>query len=596
MKNNAGLKHRVASDALTGATTRGRASLGTIAPSVADVPAPPTDPPTVTIPPSPDAAPRAGEKRVRSSSSSSLSTHAPTLLGADSAQAPVTQEDITEPITAITANIGTAPEAAPEALEPASPAQTHLPGPQPAPAEHPVNEPPAAAADTDMGSERTRYEDPTTPEHRPLFFPPPHMTPTHRERRRTGSDTPPHLFEPIMHVFHHDTPALVPNPSQATEETMARLLALRSQRTRKCDPQQALTKLVPTPRDGWSRVYPAAPDFLYTNIPDATLQKWLSEDSKGKKTIVQVMRQNSWCPPQCDSTANMLARTLNAIYGTDRIRVATASEDIRGRSQQNSPFSFLVFGLTPDMAAGMIAKHCFATEFIQFLAYPLVYAATPCFIGSLGGLRNIGDDPSDINNLREDITSILLNNRRMFQALLAYATDIAAIAGDAIMDPEAATMRVLTKLTLGVLNTKTAGGIEEPTINLYLELPASTELDRAFPTFIEAAHRVCFDTPLTGTGRFFPGFNCINCRGITHPTGLCPFESEPEWMAITKPDHGDRADASSSSGAPPPPPPPPPPSSPRNPGPPPRRDTPAPSSRLPGPPFRNPKGRGSGRG
>lgn len=580
LKDNAGVKHRTPNDKAKPAT-RGRPSLN------APVPAPEAAHSATTNPAATpgaalttETAPRAGEKRIRSLSSSSLSTLTPATMGAP----PEALEHAAQPSTA-----ANTPRADQEGGQ-----NTVVPYPQPMPTGNPEGE---ASATCPASDDELEYspQTPVTPEHRPLTFPPPHMTPTSRNRRPAGSTTPPHLFEPVMHVFHHDTPRFVANPSQATAETMARLQALRSQRTRRCDPQQALTKLVPTPHDGWSRVYPATPDFLYSNIPEATLQKWLSEDSRGKKVIVQVMRQNSWCPPQCDSTANLLARTLNAVYATDKIRVATASEDVRGRSQQNAPFSFLVFGLTSEIATSMVAKHCFASEFIQFLVYPLVYAATPCYIGALGGLRNIGvdNDPSDLENLREDITSLMLHNKRMYNAILAYATDVAAASGDVIMDGYAAASRVLTRLGLGILNTKTAGGIEEPTINLYLELNASTELDRAFPTFVDAARGVCFDTAMTGTGRFFPGFICINCRGITHPTGLCPFESEPEWMAITRPDRDERTDSSSGSG--PPPPPPPPPASPRNQGPPPRRDTPAPSARLPASSLRNPKGKGPGR-
>lgn len=591
MKNNVGVKQRVASDKYTGATTRGRTSLG---PSVL---APPTE-----TNPSPDntdtaeAAPRTGEKRVRSSSSSSLSTHTPTPTAAGLDQSPAfATQKIGDPPAPSAQESETALEAsrASPALAPLT--MSYSQALQLMPTATQESEVDPTSTDSDMEQQVSSLADPTTPvtpEHRPLSFPSPHMTPTYRVPLPIGACTPPHQFEPIVHTFHLDTPAFVPNPSQATADTMARLLALRSQRTRRCDPQHALTRTVPTPTHGWPRVYPAAPDFLYTNIPEATLQKWLSEDSKGKKVIVQVMRQNSWCPPQCDTTANLLARTISAIYDSDKVRVATASEDIRGRSQQNPPYSFLVFGLTPMIAQSMVAKHCFATSLIQFLVYPLVYAATPCFIGSLGGLRNIGDDPSDAQNLREDLTMILLHNRRWYQAILAYATDVAAAAGDIIMDPDAATIRVMTKLSLGILNTKSPGGVEEPTVNLYLELPASTDLDQAFPTFIEAAHRVCFDTPLTGTGRFFTGFVCVNCRGITHPTGLCPFENEPDWVAITKPDQDDRTDPP--SGAPPPPPPPPP-GSPRNQGPTPRRDTPGSTTTLQTPSYRSSRGRGSGR-
>lgn len=422
------------------------------------------------------------------------------------------------------------------------------------------------------------------------------MTSTYAGCLNSGATPPPHHLEPVHHTFHADVPPLIPNPNhphRPTDEVLARLQALRSQRTRKCDPQDSLTAMVPTPQHGWPRVYHDRPDFLYTNLPDSTLDKWLAADNNGKKIIVQVMRQNSWCSPQCDATANLTVKTLEAIYGFEGIKVATASEQIRGCSQQNAPFSFLVFGLSAYVAEKILEKHCIATEHIQFLAYPLIYAATPSHLGSVSGLRNIGDNPDDMETLCDDLANLLLDNKRMFKALTTYAEDVAETAGDAIMDREAAALGLIFKFYIETLETKSHGGIEEPTINLFLELPASAELDKAFPMLVEAATRIAFETPLCGTGRFFPGYLCFSCRGRTHPTGLCPFEAIEGWAGITRPDRGDppAPPPPSHPGAPPPPP------SPRNPGPPPsRRDNQASSSKLPAPSFRASRRRPSGRG
>lgn len=570
MKDNAGIKHRVAGDKVTRAVARGRASTGTQSDLLAVAP---TDLPPAesiadsTVDPTPTEEPNAGEKRVRSGSVSSLSA----LSAAETTVAGAGDLD--------------GPEAL--AIDPVTPTRAQDADlPLPAPTEGLAVTSDAMPASPDLGGTQTTAQDP--PSTQPIRPQTPD-SPTYRRPRREGEATPAHRLEPLGHVFHHDTPAIYPNPNRVTDVTLERLHVLRTQRIRKCDPQTALVNIVPTPRHGWPRIYPAAPDFLYANLPDATLDKWLTADGKGEKVIVQVMRQNSWCAPQCDTTANLLVRTIEGIFGAEKVRVATASEDVRGRSQQNAPFSFLVFGLTAEVAAKLLDRHCFATELIQFLAYPLIYAATPCFLGSLGGLRNIGDDPSEIAFLQEDIVELMLDNRRMYQAILAYAQDVAALAGDSIMDPIDAANRVLSKLSLGVLDTKSSGGIEEPTINIFLELPASYELDRAFPILVDAAKRITFDTAYMGTGRFFAGFACHNCRGTTHPTGMCSFEYVPEWEAITRPDRVEPSGPSSSSQPTAPAP------SPRTAGPTPRRDAHPGSSKLAAPSFRAAKGHTNGR-
>lgn len=186
--------------------------------------------------------------------------------------------------------------------------------------------------------------------------------------------------------------------------------------------------MVSIPRNGWPRIFPPTPDHLYTNIPETTLNKWFTDTGKGHKVVVQVMRQNSWCTPQCDTTADLVARTIEAIYNIDKVRVATTSKAVRGCSQQNAPYSFLVFGLPENVAHLMVAQHCYMTELIQFLAFPLIHAATPCFLGSISGLRNIQDDPRDLETLRDNILTLLTDNYRMFSAVLEYATEVAGEA------------------------------------------------------------------------------------------------------------------------------------------------------------------------
>lgn len=381
-KDNAGGRHRMLNDS-TRAATRSRGSLS----SAATVPGTPGDAPAPAEPtiPSPTPAaladePRTGGKRVRSDSASSLST-----------------QPITSP--AITSNLATSLDGAPTP----TPVDTQGEAPPHVIAEDASRTHPAPAADAPRTPTRTvpmpPLQHPASPETGESAPPSPpyqaRMTPTYGGRLTNDASPPPHHLEPIHHIFHSDVPQLTPNPNhphRPTDEVLARLQALRSQKTRKCDPQNSLTALVPTPRYGWPRVYHGQPDFLYTNLPDSTLDKWLAADGNGKKVIVQVMRQNSWCSPQCDATANLVVKTLEAIYDVEKIKVATASEQTRGRSQQNAPFSFLVFGLSTLVAERILEKHCFATEHIQFLAYPLIYAATPCHLGSISGLRNLGDN------------------------------------------------------------------------------------------------------------------------------------------------------------------------------------------------------------
>lgn len=119
------------------------------------------------------------------------------------------------------------------------------------------------------------------------------------------------------------------------------------------------------------------------------------------------------------------------------------------------------------------------------------------------------------------------------------------------MDSNAAVKNALSHLIITILDTKSSGGVDGPTINIYLELPASSQLDEFFPLFIDAATRIIFDTPFMGQGRFFTGFTCTNCRGINHPTGLCSFEKVSGWDTITRPTRTEAASQDTAPTAPP---------------------------------------------
>ncbi|KAJ7577692.1 hypothetical protein C8J56DRAFT_1060867 [Mycena floridula] len=74
-----------------------------------------------------------------------------------------------------------------------------------------------------------------------------------------------------------------------------------------------------------------------------------------------------------------------------------------------------------------------------------------------------------------------------------------------------------------------SGGQPINAVNVYATFPFTslsgfTELRRIITS-------LRFRTKMTGEGRAIPApFLCHICRGMDHPTGLCPFPSIPGWM------------------------------------------------------------------
>ncbi|KAJ7055336.1 hypothetical protein C8F01DRAFT_1160229 [Mycena amicta] len=72
-----------------------------------------------------------------------------------------------------------------------------------------------------------------------------------------------------------------------------------------------------------------------------------------------------------------------------------------------------------------------------------------------------------------------------------------------------------------------SNGLTRVVWNSYHDFPtASPEgVDR----IRQAARSLFYSTPYHGTGYVHPGFHCLICHSIDHPTPLCPFPSTPNW-------------------------------------------------------------------
>ena len=82
---------------------------------------------------------------------------------------------------------------------------------------------------------------------------------------------------------------------------------------------------------------------------------------------------------------------------------------------------------------------------------------------------------------------------------------------------------ILDKLHIERINIMKEGGIVQPSVNMYL-LDVNYD-DKQWDELHRAAGKMSFTHPLFSIGKYYKGWICGKCHGITHPTGLCPLRT-----------------------------------------------------------------------
>lgn len=87
---------------------------------------------------------------------------------------------------------------------------------------------------------------------------------------------------------------------------------------------------------------------------------------------------------------------------------------------------------------------------------------------------------------------------------------------------------ILDSVTLYRIENKSSGGIEATALNLYIDIPEPSP--EQWNELTQAAGKAEYSTSFNGYGKWSKGWTCVQCRGIDHPAGLCPFITDvPDW-------------------------------------------------------------------
>lgn len=307
-----------------------------------------------------------------------------------------------------------------------------------------------------------------------------------------------------------------------------------------------ISRWVPTPPKGWPSIYGETPTYPYSNLHPGQRDEIMMEEG-AHNLMVLVFGENSWEEPKCNTIAGSVAQELSDYLNIEEVIVFPALPRNTPRLRNDPPWVYYVTGLDQEDATRLTDRHILASRAIQMEILPTIYFGPTGYGGTIEGLiatnlKNFTEVKHDL--LLRDIRAILFKHKGTHDAIMTYLLAIQP-AGTAQLNTTQYDQCVQgflrDDLKVKILQTKKGGSTPAPAVNMYFLLETNKDMHRR--CLLTQLLSVVYSTTRFGVGRYNPGWKCHSCRGVDHPSGLCPFRSIEHWDDIV-------------SSSPPPPPPP----------------------------------------
>lgn len=332
--------------------------------------------------------------------------------------------------------------------------------------------------------------------------------------------------------------------SQGSERRKGRLDLLDEMRAREESsqaeiPGETSPLFVPKPNNGWPVIHLPFPTSIIDNIKETTVRTWFMQEDAGLFAFVHLL--NAWMPGRSDATSKLIKSAVKSAFGLEKLFVAPAIPAVTPNptDETAAPYAFALLHLDEEDATAILERGCLANDSIAINFFPFDHRSPTTFVGTVKGLLNM-EEPDATKALTEDICGALMSSQEVFDAILGHV--IACRRDEDVeMDLEARAETeqalvhgIIGELTLTTLPLKNKGGDDAPAVNMYL--PSLSDLgpvnDLRWDKILKAIAKINFSFSLFGNGRYARGYNCIQCHGIDHPAGLCPYPRLESWREI----------------------------------------------------------------
>jgi hypothetical protein len=191
------------------------------------------------------------------------------------------------------------------------------------------------------------------------------------------------------------------------------------------------------------------------------------------------------------------------------------------------------------MYVKLTAQGAWRTRSMRFYAH-LNGRARQSFLGYIQGMSNL-TAPHAMTVVMEFISNAFRTGEMVgaIHTVLAKGQTVDG-AGDDIIIGQEEVDEIINKLYVERIDLAKGPNILQPSINLYI---LDTDFNNnEWKLLCKAANKTMYVHDLHGVGRYFSGWTCALCHGVTHPTGMCPYlqieddvpMSDPVFQPYTK--------------------------------------------------------------
>jgi hypothetical protein len=342
---------------------------------------------------------------------------------------------------------------------------------------------------------------------------------------------------PLQELRPGRTPSPPPGFISATE--MAAMKKFASERTQTLT-QRVATKSTPNNNPLELTPCPEPEGFF---VPQGEFSRWVIDNihtdqieeigqQKGATVACIVEGENAHDGSRSSTIAAGLAREIKKLFPNEDPQVVPGMPATEPTKYSDPPYAYFVYGLSSDTYVQLTSRVAWRNRSIRFCAYALQEQHIS-FLGYISGFSNLLSDGA-MTKVLTFLTKAFRNGEvaSTLRDIIAGGETVDNAGDEIIIYPEEIDA-VLDRLRIERIDIMREGGILQPSVNIYL--PGAEYSDKQWADLRYAASRTSYAHPLFGIGKYYKGWTCGKCHGVTHPTGLCPFLHIVDDIPLTEP-------------------------------------------------------------
>lgn len=277
--------------------------------------------------------------------------------------------------------------------------------------------------------------------------------------------------------------------------------------------------------------------------PEGLLSRWTIDNVKaaqvitvtsqpGAGLVIHIEGETSHDPNRAPHLAAGLARELKRILPLENPQVVPGIPATPPTKYSDAPYAYFVHGLTSNAYTKLTEQGAWRTRSMRFYAHRNGRAQLS-FLGYIQGMSNLTAPRAMVEVI--DFISEAFRTGEMAAAIRAIISRDQAVdmAGDEVIVGQEEVNEVIDKLHVERVDLAKGQNIPQPSINLYLMDANYT--DEEWRLLRKAASKTVYVHDLHGVGRYFSGWTCALCHGVTHPTGMCPYLQVEDDIPMSDP-------------------------------------------------------------